>query len=61
MKGIIVGYPLNEQGKPMLHCNFIERWIEHMWAIGIAKKIPVTLVNEYGSTMEAKVQIAETI
>ena len=47
--------------KPMLHCNFIERWVEHMWAIGVAKKVPVTLVNEHGSTMQAKVQIAENI
>ena len=56
-----MGYPLDENLKPMLHCNFIERWVEHMWAIGVAKKVPVTLVNEHGSTIQAKVHIAENI
>lgn len=61
VKGIIVGYPLDNEGKPMLHCNFIERWIEHMWSLGIAKNVPVTLVNEHGSSMQAKVLIAQQI
>ena len=50
VKGIIVGYPLGHDGKPLVHCNYIERWIEHMWYLGIAKRVPVTLVNEHGST-----------
>ena len=59
IKGIVVGYPLDDQGRPTLHCNFIERYLAHMWSLGIAKYVPVTLVNEYGSSMSAKVLIAE--
>ena len=59
IKGIVVGYPLNENGEPMVLCNFIERYLSHMWSLGIGKYTPVTLVNEYGSTMKAKVLIAE--
>ena len=61
VKGIVVGYPLDVNGQPQLHCNFIERWVEHMWYIGVARKTPVTLVNEYNSTMVAKTHIAEAI
>ena len=61
IKGIIIGYPLDHDNKPMLHCNFIERWIHHMWSLGIAKTVPLTLVNEHGSSMMAKVHIAEEI
>ena len=61
VKGIVVGYPLDEDLRPTIHCNYIERWLAHMWSLGIAKRVPVTLVNEYGSSMEAKVQIAEKI
>ena len=32
IKGLVVGYPLDEQGRPMLHCNFIERFLSHMWS-----------------------------
>ena len=59
IKGIVVGYPLDDKGVPMLHCNFIERYLSHMWSMGIGKYVPVTLVNEYGSSMRAKVLIAE--
>ena len=51
IKGLIIGYPLSEEGKPDLHCRFIERWIDHMWSLQIAKTVPVTLVNEYNSSM----------
>ena len=61
IKGLVIGYPLDSDGNPMVHCNYIERWIEHMWSLGIAKNVPVTLVNEHGSSMQAKVLIAEQI
>mmetsp|Transcript_19753 Transcript_19753/g.30476 ORF Transcript_19753/g.30476 Transcript_19753/m.30476 type:complete len:198 (-) Transcript_19753:225-818(-) len=61
VKAIVVGYPIGKNGRPTPHCNFIERWVEHMWSLGIGKRVPVTLVNEYGSSMEAKVLIAESI
>ena len=32
-----------------------------MWSLGIAKTVPLTLVNEHGSSMMAKVHIAEEI
>ena len=51
VKGIVVGYPLNEKGETQALCNFIERYLEHMWAIGIGKNVPVTLFNEYNSSM----------
>ena len=57
----MVGYPLNAKGEPQVHCTYIERWVEHMWSIGVAVKVPVTLVNEYNSSMQAKVHIAESI
>ena len=60
-KGLIIGYPLDHEGKPMKHCNFVERWVEHMWSLGIGKRIPVTLVNEYSSSLGAKVLLAEAI
>ena len=41
-------------------CLFIERFIEHMWEHEKIK-LPVTLINEYGSSMEAKAQIAEMV
>jgi RNase H-fold protein (predicted Holliday junction resolvase) len=55
IKGIVVGYPLDYSGQPLFHCNYIERWVEHMWYLGIGKHVPVTLVNEHGTTMQAKV------
>ena len=61
IKGIVIGYPLDIDGNSTLHCNFIERWIQHMWSLGIGRNVPVTLVNEYGSSLEAKVKIAEKI
>ena len=59
IKGIVVGYPLDYEGKPMVHCNYVEKWIEHMWFLGVAKFVPVTLVNEHGTSTEAKVHIAK--
>ena len=58
IKGIVIGYPLDADGNATLHCNFIERWIQHMWSQGIGRNVPVTLVNEYGSSVEAKIRIA---
>ena len=59
IKGLIVGYPLDENGNTVVHANFVERWISHMWSRGVGVRIPITLVNEYGSTLSAKVHIAE--
>ena len=61
IKGMVIGYPLDSDNQPMRHCYFVERWIEHMWSLGIGKRVPVTLMNEYASSMDAKVLIAESI
>lgn len=41
-------------------CLFIEKFIEHMW-VNANIRVPVTLVNEYNSSMEAKARIAELV
>ena len=61
VKGLIVGYPLNKEGQPMRHCDFILEWLNAFAAAGAPLKVPVTLVNEYNTSMEAKVQIADQV
>ena len=54
MKGIVVGYPLNEHGEGTRHCKFIEEFLDALAARKVFRSVPVTLVNEYNSTMMAK-------
>ena len=41
-------------------CHYIEQFCEYMWEQEKIK-MPITLVNEYGSTLEAKARIAEMV
>ena len=41
-------------------CQYVEKFIEHMWDEERIK-LPVTLVNEFMSSMEAKARIAEMV
>ena len=62
MKGIVVGYPLNKDGNPSgRHNRFIEDFLEHLASEKVLRNIPVTLVNEYNSTMQAKAQIFDRL
>lgn len=54
IKGLVVGYPLDEQGQPTKHCEFIQDFLYTLHAM-TGLKTPVTLVNEYGSSQSAKV------
>eukprot|EP01022_Parablepharisma_sp_SALTPOND_P006217 TRINITY_DN125273_c0_g1_i1.p1 TRINITY_DN125273_c0_g1~~TRINITY_DN125273_c0_g1_i1.p1 ORF type:complete len:209 (-),score=14.58 TRINITY_DN125273_c0_g1_i1:60-686(-) len=53
VKGIIVGYPLDDYGKEMSHCKFIRKFIAKLHKYS-APYIPVTLVNENSTTKSAK-------
>ena len=55
IRGIVVGYPLDIEGKPTRHCFFIEEFLEVLAVNKVLGGIPVTLVNEYGSSVQAKV------
>ncbi len=58
IKGIVVGYPLKEDGSPAgRHNRFIEDFLMSLASERVFRNIPVTLVNEYDSSMEAKAQI----
>lgn len=59
-KGLIVGYPLDDQNQPSKHCDFIEEFLRGLAASG-PFKTPVTLVNEYGSSIAAKTEIAKRV
>ena len=61
VRGLVVGYPLDENGKPTVHCHFIEKFLETLTAHKVISGVPVTLVNERGSSMAAKVQIANRV
>ena len=41
-------------------CQYIEKFIEYMWQYEQIK-LPVTLVNEYNTSMEAKAMIAAAV
>jgi RNase H-fold protein (predicted Holliday junction resolvase) len=56
----MVGYPLNNKNEHTQHCMFVEKFIEHMW-VNEKVRVPVTLVNEFNSSMEAKAKIAELV
>lgn len=60
IKGLVVGYPLDEQGQPTKHCEFIQDFLYTLHVM-VNMKTPVTLVNEYGSSQSAKVQIAQML
>ena len=58
MKGIIVGYPLDKDGNPVSkHCRFIEDFMERLAIEKVLRNIPVTLVNEYETSVIAKSKI----
>ena len=60
IKGMVVGYPLDNKQAHTIQCMFVEKFIEYMWnQEGI--RVPVTLVSEYNTSMEAKAQIAEMV
>ena len=62
MKGIVVGYPLDKDGNPMgKHNVFIEDFLEQLAEKGVLRSTPVTLVNEYESSMQAKAKIFEQL
>ncbi|CDW85724.1 holliday junction resolvase [Stylonychia lemnae] len=60
VKGIVAGYPLHNKNQFSTHCIFIEKFIEHMWTHEKIR-VPVTLVNEYGTSLEAKARVAELV
>ena len=60
VKGLVVGYPLTQKNEMSKQCEFVERFVEHMWEKEKIKT-PITLVNEYMSTWEAKARIAEMV
>jgi RNase H-fold protein (predicted Holliday junction resolvase) len=60
VKGLIVGYPLDDKMMPTRHCNYIEEFINQLNWNGQLRS-PVTLINEYGSSVEAKAQIASRV
>ncbi len=60
MKGLVVGYPLSNMNEHTLQCQYVERFIEYMWTEERVR-LPVTLVNEYNSSMEAKARIAHIV
>ena len=60
VKGLVVGYPLDENGEPTRHCQYIQEFLGHLSFDG-QLRTPVTLVNEYGSSMEAKALIARRV
>ena len=53
IKGIAVGFPLNEYGKEMKHCQFIKRFIAKFHRLS-APNTPVVLINESYTTRDAK-------
>ena len=61
VKGIVVGYPLNEEGQGTRHCEFIEGFLERVAAQQVFRSVPITLVNEYNSSMMAKAQIMKML
>ena len=61
VKGIIVGYPLNEHGEGTRHCKFIEEFLDTLAARKVFRSVPVTLINEYNSTMMAKLQVMKML
>ena len=61
VKGIVVGYPLNAEGTATRHCVFIQDFLEQIAAQKVFRSLPITLVNEYNSSMMAKVQIVKML
>ena len=62
VKGVVVGYPLDKDGSPMnKHCVFIEELLELLAKERVFGNVPVTLVNEYESSMQAKRKIFERL
>ena len=61
IKGIVVGYPLDHDGNPVRHCRFVEDFLELLAKNGVLRNIPVTLVNEYDSSMQAKAKIFDRL
>ena len=61
VKGIVVGYPLDIKGNASRHCGFIESLLENLAAEKVLRSVPVTLVNEYNSSMLAKAQIMKLL
>ena len=52
VKGIVVGYPLDKDGSPAgKHNRFIEDFLAVLAQNQVFGNIPITLVNEYDSTM----------
>ena len=55
VKAIVVGYPLDKEGNPSgRHNKFIENFLDLLADQKVLRNIPVTLVNEFDSSMEAK-------
>lgn len=57
IKGLVIGYPLTNKNEHTVQCQYIEKFIEYMWSVEKIK-LPVTLVNEYNSSQDAKAKIA---
>eukprot|EP00347_Sterkiella_histriomuscorum_P001783 403370697 len=62
VKGLVIGYPLYNMNSLQngTMCQFIEKFIEYMWQEG-GIKLPVTLINEQGSSLEAKARLSDMI
>ena len=61
IKGIVVGYPLDQDGNPQNHCRYVEDFLEMLAHYNVLRNIPVTLVNEYDSSMQAKAKIFDRL
>ncbi len=60
VKGLVIGYPLTAKNEYTLQCQYVEKFVEYMWSEQ-KLRVPVTLVNEYNSSMEAKAKIAHIV
>ena len=57
----MVGYPLDAEGRAARHCGYIEAFLEAVAAKKVFRNVPITLVNEYNSSMLAKAQIMKLL
>ena len=53
IKGIAVGFPLDDYEKEMNHCVFIKKFISRLHTVS-KTNTPIVLVNEYNTRKEAK-------
>jgi RNase H-fold protein (predicted Holliday junction resolvase) len=60
VKGLVVGYPLDKEKKEIFLSSFIVDLLNFVKEVHRVK-VPITLVDETDTTMEAKVQIMKVL